>query len=228
VPGLRILNVHPRLAGPISGWSRFFELAAVTGFNAVWLNPFHRATEAAFEEGGKTRSGSLYAIRNHFEFDAGVSSGDVQRDRADLKSVIAQARGLGVRAMVDLVLNHVALDHPMVARENDLIRQLRSGSAWELLRTPAGVIIGVEVRGSEPSEPSRSLGLLTDFQSQAVSLHEAPSRARDTSDALRLETPLLLALYYPALAERTDSSLQSASTSPRHFCGSLSPGVKSC
>lgn len=118
MPGLRILNIHPRLAGPLPRWRELFELAASTGFNAVWLNPFHRTTEIEFEERGELRRRSLYAIADHGAFDLAVTCGDAARDRAELAAAIAHAGRLGVRVMVDLVVNHVALDHPLVLAED--------------------------------------------------------------------------------------------------------------
>jgi hypothetical protein len=128
MPGLRILNVHPRLAGSLqtpARWRQIFELAATTGFNAVWLNPFHRTTEVEFEEHGKRRRRSLYAIADHDALDVAVTSGEAARDRAELAALIGHARGLGVRVMIDLVINHVAIDHPLVLAEDARVRERR-------------------------------------------------------------------------------------------------------
>lgn len=136
MPGLRILNVHPRLIGPlgeVARWRELFELAAAGGFNMVWWNPLHRTTEVVFEEHGKERRRSLYAIADHDAFDVALSGGDAERDRAALAEAIAYGRRLGVHVMIDLVLNHVAVDHPLVLEEDERVRGGAVRSPDELL-----------------------------------------------------------------------------------------------
>lgn len=146
MPGLRILNIHPRMAGPLSRWRQLFELAAATGFNAVWLNPFHRTTEVAFHEHGQRRWRSLYAIADHAALDLAVTSGDPARDRAELVAAIAHARQLGLLVMVDLVVNHVAIDHPLVLAENERVRALMARPGARLVRSSGGAPMGIAVR----------------------------------------------------------------------------------
>lgn len=134
MPGLRILNIHPRMAGPIARWSALFDLAAATGFNAVWLNPFHRTSEVPYQRRGEQRQRSLYAIADHRAFDQAVTSGDAAADRAALKAAFAHARKLGLRVMVDLVVNHVAVDHPLVLEEDARLAEWRSLPGARLVR----------------------------------------------------------------------------------------------
>lgn len=145
MPGLRILNIHPRLAGPIAHWRELFDIAADTGFNMVWLNPFHRTTEAEFMEGGARRWRSLYSIVDHDAFDAAITSGDTGRDRAELIEAFAHARERHLRVMVDLVVNHVAIDHLLVLSEDDQVKAMMSRPGAKVLHGPSGEPIGIEV-----------------------------------------------------------------------------------
>ncbi|MBK7538377.1 MAG: hypothetical protein IPI49_24035 [Myxococcales bacterium] len=148
MPGLRILNVNPRQAGPVSRWHQVLELAERTGFNAIWLNPFHRACALPFAEGGRQRLRSLYAIRDHHAIDEAVSCGDPREDLAALREVMAHARRLKLRVMVDLVLNHVALDHPLVAAESQQLRALQAEPGWHLVRAASGEIVALAAPGA--------------------------------------------------------------------------------
>jgi Glycogen debranching enzyme, glucanotransferase domain len=147
MPGLRILNIHPRLAGPLSRWRALLEIAADTGFNMVWLNPFHRTTEVAFDQHGARRWRSLYSIADHDGFDAAITSGDPARDRAELVATIEHARARGLRVMVDLVVNHVAVDHRLVRAEDEQVRAMMARPGARVVRGPGGEPIGIEVAG---------------------------------------------------------------------------------
>jgi Glycogen debranching enzyme, glucanotransferase domain len=149
MPGLRILNIHPRLAGPISRWRDLIAFAVEMGFNAAWFNPFHKASDVAFNENGKRRVQSLYAIMDYFDFDQAVTSGDRQRDREELRTIILEARRLGLCIMADLVFNHVAVDHPLVVQETHRIREIQSRPGWRHSRTANGSIIGIEYPRSD-------------------------------------------------------------------------------
>ncbi len=144
MPGLRILNIHPRLAGPVARWGELFELAAATGFNTVWLNPFHRTTEVVFERRGKQWRRSLYAIADHGALDVSLSSGDAARDLSTMGEAIAHARRLGLRVMVDLVLNHVAVDHPLVLEENAAVRAALARPGARVMRSHGGEPQGIQ------------------------------------------------------------------------------------
>jgi len=74
------------------------------GATAIWLLPIHPTGVA----GRKGSLGSPYAIRDYFEIDPAYGSPD------DFRSFIRTAHAAGLRVMMDLVLNHAALDHPGV------------------------------------------------------------------------------------------------------------------
>lgn len=133
----------------MTGWHELVELARSAGFNAIWFNPFHRASELEFDDGGRARRRSLYAIRDHRALDEAVSTGDVETDRAHLRAMIEKAEEHGVCVMVDLVCNHVAVDHPLVAAESEALAALTRRPGWQLERAEDGSIVAVTAPGAE-------------------------------------------------------------------------------
>ncbi|MDX9859520.1 MAG: DUF3416 domain-containing protein [Rhodospirillales bacterium] len=103
--GPRIYNLFPPLVGSIEAWSRHLPRIAAMGFDWVFLNPFHLPG----------MSGSLYSVRDYYRlnplFDDGPPA-DVDRR---LAAFTAEAERHGLSVMMDLVINHTAIDHPWVA-----------------------------------------------------------------------------------------------------------------
>jgi starch synthase (maltosyl-transferring) len=100
-----IYNLFPRLAGPFRSWGSHLKRAADIGFNWIFVNPI--------QECGV--SGSMYAIKDYYRIDSRYpdpNSGMSAEE--ELKQVIAQAHGLGLRVMFDLVINHTAFDSVLV------------------------------------------------------------------------------------------------------------------
>lgn len=135
--GLRIYHVHPRLAGAVDGWSGLDEpdgrswlldhLKNDLAFNAVWFSPLSVTSDVIMKREGRNVSHSLYASRDHFRLDPEFSAPG-GNDDAHLRHFTAQAEKEGVVVMADLVLNHVARDHPLVLEENRKIAQMKSGN----------------------------------------------------------------------------------------------------
>ncbi len=100
-----IYNLFPLLAGPISGWRTHLERAASMGFNWVFLNPIQQPGE----------SGSLYSVRDYFSLNPLLVAPDERRPPSEiLREMLGAAHGLGLKVMLDLVLNHTAIDSPLV------------------------------------------------------------------------------------------------------------------
>jgi starch synthase (maltosyl-transferring) len=100
-----IYNLFPRLVGAITGWEDHLARAAEMGFTWVYLNP-------PFYPGF---SGSIYAVKDYGRLDPIVSPpGMVHAGLEELTPVLARARALGLRAMVDLVINHTSKDSDLV------------------------------------------------------------------------------------------------------------------
>lgn len=113
-----IYNFFPRLGGPFDRWEHHFERIASMGFNWLYFNPI-------FYPGF---SGSLYAVKDFGRLDPVICP-----DGADdlplkaLKPVLKRAKAFGLRPMVDLVVNHTAIDSPLVETHPDWFFHDESG-----------------------------------------------------------------------------------------------------
>ncbi len=100
VGDLRVYTLIPRLSGPYSAWPGWFEKAAAMGFNAVHILP---VTPAAY-------SHSPYAPSEHENAEAlYCDPADPRPALAQWEDVVAAAGRLGLRLIMDLVLNHVGI-----------------------------------------------------------------------------------------------------------------------
>ncbi len=118
--GMIIYNLFPLLAGKFTEWETHLSRASDLGFTWVFVNPIHLPGA----------SGSIYSIKDYFSFNPLLV--DSKRDELpqdQVKEMIKTAEKLGLRIMVDLVINHCAAD-------SDLIR---SHPGW-FLREPNGRI----------------------------------------------------------------------------------------
>ncbi len=95
---MHIYNLFPLLAGKFSNWGGHMKRAAGMGFNWIFVNPI--------QEPGP--SGSLYSISDYFSINPVFLDGKDGDSPAEeqVKAVVEEARGLGLRMMTDLVVNH--------------------------------------------------------------------------------------------------------------------------
>ena len=102
--GPRIYNLFPLLAGPMPQWSAHIERARAMGFNWLFINPIQ---QSGF-------SGSLYSIKDYYAIDARMvdPSGEAPQDQ--LRAMVGTVHSAGMRLMLDLVINHTAIDSPLV------------------------------------------------------------------------------------------------------------------
>lgn len=110
-----IYNLFPLLAGKFSQWEGHLERAAGMGFNWVFVNPVQMP---GF-------SGSLYSIKDYFGFHpllVDYESGKPPEEQ--LKGAVRAAEKLGLRMMVDLVINHCAVD-------SEIIKEHPAWFQWE-------------------------------------------------------------------------------------------------
>ena len=102
---MRIYNLFPLLAGPFPRWRPHLQRAADMGFNWVFVNPVQRP--------GK--SGSLYSIADYFALNPLLVDKDAPlAPEEQLRAALEDAGERGLRVMVDLVINHCAIDSPLV------------------------------------------------------------------------------------------------------------------
>jgi starch synthase (maltosyl-transferring) len=75
------------------------------GFNWIFVNPIQKTG----------RSGSLYSIKDYFAINPHILSRPSAVSPEDqVRAMAAQAEKLGLRLMVDLVINHCAYDSPLL------------------------------------------------------------------------------------------------------------------
>src|SRR6266478_4303298 len=102
----RIYNLFPLLAGPFTRWTPHLERARSMDFNWIFINPFHRT--------GYSRS--LYSIADYYAYEPRLIDQNGGPPDAQLRQAIEVARSLGMRVMMDLVVNHTAFDSPLVSQ----------------------------------------------------------------------------------------------------------------
>lgn len=103
-PGPRIYNLFPLLAGPLPAWPAHLERAQRLGFDWVFINSFLYAGY----------SGSLYSIKDYYTIDPRLVDPDAGTPMAQLEQMIQVATRLGLKLMMDLVINHTAFDSELV------------------------------------------------------------------------------------------------------------------
>jgi len=102
----RIYNLFPRLLGPINRWTDHLDRIQKMGFNWIYINPINYP---GF-------SGSLYSIKDYYRFN-NMFLPEGSQDDYDWKPVkefITQCHNRNLKVMMDLVINHVAIDCPLI------------------------------------------------------------------------------------------------------------------
>jgi starch synthase (maltosyl-transferring) len=96
-----LYNLFPLLAGPLPAWQQHLERATRLGFDWAFINPI--------QQPGASRS--LYSIADYFRFNPLLlkeRNGASPEDQ--VKEMTSQAHALGLKLMIDLVINHCAID----------------------------------------------------------------------------------------------------------------------
>jgi starch synthase (maltosyl-transferring) len=102
---MKIYNLFPLLAGPFGNWLPHLERAAGMGFDWVFVNPIQQPG----------MSGSLYSISDYFRINSALlNPGSRKHPENQVKEMLSQANRLGLRMMIDLVINHCAIDSKLV------------------------------------------------------------------------------------------------------------------
>lgn len=115
--GPRIYNLFPLLAGPLPRWRPHMERAAAMGFSWIFVNSFHQAGY----------SGSLYSVKDYYAIDPRFADGTGRAAEAQLRDMLSEASGLGLRVMMDLVINHTAFDSPLIEEHPTWFRRDAEG-----------------------------------------------------------------------------------------------------
>jgi starch synthase (maltosyl-transferring) len=107
--GIRIYNLFPRLLGPMYKWIEHLERIKSMEFDWVFVNPFQYP---GF-------SGSLYAIKDYYKFNPLFLADSASDGWKELDRFILAAHRLGLKVMMDLVVNHTALDSDLTKTHPD-------------------------------------------------------------------------------------------------------------
>ena len=111
---MKIYNLFPLLAGTFPHWTPHLERAAAMGFDWVFVNPIQPPGQ----------SGSLYSIRDYFGVNpALLTPGSRKRPETQVREMVKVAEKLGLRLMIDLVINHCAVDSPLTQQHPDWFRR---------------------------------------------------------------------------------------------------------
>ncbi len=111
---MKIYNLFPLLAGPLHDWRPHLERAAAMGFDWIFVNPIQPTG----------RSGSLYSISDYFGVNpAFLAPGSRKRPETQVRDMVKEAERLGLRLMIDLVINHCAVDSPLIREHPDWFRR---------------------------------------------------------------------------------------------------------
>jgi starch synthase (maltosyl-transferring) len=100
-----IYNLFPRLVGPTTRWAEHARRAREMEFDWLYLNPWHYP---GF-------SGSLYAVKdfrrlNPLFLPAGADPASLE----PLREALGQIGALGMKPVMDLVVNHTSRDSPLI------------------------------------------------------------------------------------------------------------------
>lgn len=116
--GIRLYNLFPRLVGSMVRWQEQLPRIKDMGFNAIWVNPFHYP---GF-------SGSLYSPKDFFKFNPlFVEGASHLSPRDQLKHVIEAAHQQGMIFLMDLVINHTAIDCNLIQEHPDWFKRRPDG-----------------------------------------------------------------------------------------------------
>ncbi|HVM49530.1 MAG TPA: alpha-amylase family glycosyl hydrolase [Candidatus Acidoferrum sp.] len=99
-----LYNLFPLLVGPFARWPEHFARAAGMNFDWVFINPIQQL--------GASRS--LYSIADYFRFNPALL--DLQSKASpdeQVRQMIDQAHSAKLQVMIDLVINHCAIDSPL-------------------------------------------------------------------------------------------------------------------
>jgi starch synthase (maltosyl-transferring) len=117
---MKIYNLFPLLAGKFDAWTPHLERAFRMGFDWVFVNPIQKLG----------RSGSLYSIADYFDInETFVQPDSPLSPEEQVKSIVGVAEGLGLSMMVDLVINHCAIDSKLVKQHPEWFVRDANGRA---------------------------------------------------------------------------------------------------
>ncbi len=122
-----IYNLFPRFYGPFSRWIEDLDRIRDLGFNWIYVNP---VSYPGF-------SGSLYAIKDHYAFNPMfIDKASKLSPKEQFENFIREAEKRGMKVIVDLVVNHTAIDSNLVESHPNWYKRKEDGDikrpgAWD-------------------------------------------------------------------------------------------------
>ncbi len=116
---IKLYNLFPLLAGEFKHWDNHIERAASMGFDWIFVNPVQKTGA----------SGSLYSIADYFQLNPKlISKESLITPNEQLKTTIRNAEmKFGVRMMIDLVINHCAIDSELTTQHPEWFMRDQQG-----------------------------------------------------------------------------------------------------
>lgn len=107
---IRLYNLYPRLVGSMTKWAEHLDRIKEMGFNTIWVNPFHYP---GF-------SGSLYSPKDYYKFNPLFLDNESTKAPAEqLRDFIKACHKKGLLIIMDLVINHTAIDCTLIEEHPD-------------------------------------------------------------------------------------------------------------
>lgn len=125
--GIRVYNLYPKLVGSMEKWIENFDRIKEMNFDWIYVNPFNTP---GF-------SGSDYAIKDYYLYHPLFVTGKMdfsnleeQRLKGDelLKKVCKEANDRNMNIMMDLVINHTAVDSPLTKTKPEWYEKKADGT----------------------------------------------------------------------------------------------------
>jgi len=113
-----IYNLFPPLVGPIPRWEEHLDRIARMGFTWIFLNPIHTPG----------LSGSLYAVKDYFGLNPRFFPESGEDPEAALGHFLQEAARRHLKVMLDLVINHTAIDSPLVRQHPEWYAKDEAGN----------------------------------------------------------------------------------------------------
>ncbi len=113
-----IYNLFPRLAGTLDRWGEHARRAKSMGFNWIFLNP---VSQPGF-------SGSLYSVSDHYKVCPDFLPRGSSKDGVkELSHTLQDFNDIGLSPIMDLVINHTAIDSPLVSEHPEWFKKNELG-----------------------------------------------------------------------------------------------------
>jgi starch synthase (maltosyl-transferring) len=113
-----IYNLFPLLCGKFPTWNKHIDRAEELGFDCLYINPVHKTGA----------SKSLYSISSYYQFDSRfVEATGYEFSHEQLKAIIEYAHKRNLKVIVDLVINHCAVDSNLLTGHPDWFKYDNNG-----------------------------------------------------------------------------------------------------